>query len=872
MFSSEPRHSETEPRLVVRDGIAATQWEICWSEEHPNSRQTWLTPPLIAYRAWRREVWDRETFDAGQPALLRHHQSAALWRTIVRNSPAGQGLLNIGASARWAAQARQLLADWRIDTAILHDDTSHTDYQALVAWTRNYTEWLADHHWRDEPNTLDTLTASEQIVPRALTLVDLYDLTPAQQSLLAALKQSGWSIEHSLPAAVAGHGCRARLPDAKQELAAASHWACERVNRDPHSRTALVVPNLRGHLAEAGRGLLDTARTVGLTDAENRIGLQYQAALHTKPLIGAALDGIELLSSLGTFVTLSRWLRSSFFHADMLKRARAAVLESTLRAQMLAQLPFLIAYDRGGLRQQLERDAPDLAMPLAAGLREVRTAAPTNSPTQWAQIWSRMLQWLGWPGPTVAPDDPALSGWDNALARFAQLTPILGSIPLVAAVTELKALLDSQTASASLPRYGVHVFDHIDAVGPGYGAVWVTGLTDQQWPERGRPNPLLPRKLQRLHGMPWSTPQDAIGRAQASTARLLSRVEEVIFSWPASVHEYSAEPSPVITGFELIGDIDRKIGLARLKPVTRPRALEQVAEAAPSYDERHIEGGARTLNLQARCPVRAFCENRLRAVALEPPARGLGARGQGIALHDALEFFLRKHPSQESLPADSASARTAIRGSAARALAKAFGAVRNTLPRLYELECARIETLLEAWLEAERQRPPFRVAKLEERTEIEIAGKTISSRIDRIDELADGSLALIDYKTGKAVAGIAAWFGDRLVETQLPLYALQLGPSLSTMVMVLLANRSVAFRGVTMAPDQFAKALRPIPDGRRWEEQLDIWRAQIQQLIREYASGDVRIFPDDCADAQGAFAPLTRVYACLSDFPGDDET
>jgi hypothetical protein len=90
------------------------------------------------------------------------------------------------------------------------------------------------------------------------------------------------------------------------------------------------------------------------------------------------------------------------------------------------------------------------------------------------------------------------------------------------------------------------------------------------------------------------------------------------------------------------------------------------------------------------------------------------------------------------------------------------------------------------------------------------------------------------------------------------------------MFMMFLAGGSVAFRGNTRAPELFAKGLRPIPDGRDWDTQIELWRTQIGVLIGEYESGDVRIFPDDCADALGAFAPLTRVYACLSD--SDKET
>ncbi len=45
-------------------------------------------------------------------------------------------------------------------------------------------------------------------------------------------------------------------------------------------------------------------------------------------------------------------------------------------------------------------------------------------------------------------------------------------------------------------------------------------------------------------------------------------------------------------------------------------------------------------------------------------------------------------------------------------------------------------------------------------------------RIDRIDEMPDGSLAVIDYKTSASVPSPSSWLGDRPSDPQLPLYAL----------------------------------------------------------------------------------------------------
>ena len=52
----------------------------------------------------------------------------------------------------------------------------------------------------------------------------------------------------------------------------------------------------------------------------------------------------------------------------------------------------------------------------------------------------------------------------------------------------------------------------------------------------------------------------------------------------------------------------------------------------------------------------------------------------------------------------------------------------------------------------------------EQRGEFEIAGVTLSGRVDRIDRMSDGTLAIVDYKTGTApsVAQIEAGFALQL--------------------------------------------------------------------------------------------------------------
>jgi len=282
-----------------------------------------------------------------------------------------------------------------------------------------------------------------------------------------------------------------------------------------------------------------------------------------------------------------------------------------------------------------------------------------------------------------------------------------------------------------------------------------------------------------------------------------------------------------------------------------------VSDDAPPLAATRVAGGTGALGRQARCPLRAFYQDRVGARPLEALAFGVPARLRGIAAHRAAERLLGDGPAQ----ADFAAKANAVTQCVERALAGLFGRARAHLAALYELEAEQLERALAALLRADLTRAPFRVRAVEQRTSVQIGPLTFDVRIDRIDELADGTLAVIDYKTNERATS-AEWFGPRLRDAQVPLYASQATERVRAAVVTRLTPADVRYFGFwpdAAFPGRAAKAANPDV-----EAQLATWRAQLADLAGEIAAGDTRFFVDDYDDAKGAYAPLTRVFEQLA--------
>ena len=137
--------------------------------------------------------------------------------------------------------------------------------------------------------------------------------------------------------------------------------------------------------------------------------------------------------------------------------------------------------------------------------------------------------------------------------------------------------------------------------------------------------------------------------------------------------------------------------------------------------------------------------------------------------------------------------------------------------------------------------------------------------------LEDGSLALIDYKTGRSVSN-AGWFDERLTEPQLPLYCLEDGTTVSAAVLARVRNDQKGCRFVGLSRDEgFADGVETAEQaaGLDWTLTLAHWQRALATLAAEVVEGRADPTPSREACEYCPLSALCRVSE-LTREAGDD--
>jgi ATP-dependent helicase/nuclease subunit B len=842
----------------------------------------WEAPDILPWQQWLERFW-QESFgllDADTPQLLlSDFQEQTLWEEVIRAADS-EPLLQVPAAARSAREAWQLLHAWKL-TIPRSQESASEDVSAFARWAKAYGQRCTSGNWLDSARLPDAVRNAiaagrltpcmdaqvsreagrrERPPPRSLIIAGFDELTPQQEELLRAMRAAGVTVTPLTPADQTARVARVGYDDRRTEIHAAAAWARAALEAG-QTRIGVVVPDLSVQRATVVRlfdeALLPAALLPG-AEVVRPYNVSLGESLASRPVIHAALLLLEFGTGSLPVARLGMLLRSPFLAGAVSEASARAQLDALLRQE---------GEETVSISALLRRANTELAKPQAAApqmytqLRAWRDNIPARSkqfiPSAWSEQFAALLKLAGWPGdgPLDSDSHQAVMAWRELLAAFAAQDVVSARSNYAEALATLRRMAGERVFQPQTPAAPVQVLGLLEASGLDFDSLWVMGLDDEGWPPSPRPNPFLPLDLQRTRGLPHASAERELEFARRLTERLAACAGNVVFSHPLNSGDEKRRASPLLQAFPELLPSDFPASYPGLAAqLFAARAIETLSdEQAPALAPGSaVKGGTHLFQYQAACPFRAFATLRLDARAPEEPEPGLDAKARGMLLHSALEVLWNALGSHAALCAMAEGALMDAISAAVHAALEELARDRSqTLTgRFRDIEARRLTRLLRAWLEEEKQRAPFKVVAAEQKTTIKLGGLVVEGRMDRVDELDDGTRVILDYKSGETK--IKKWEGERPDEPQLPLYAVDMHKRqpVAAALFAQLRAGDLAFNGLA-ARTGIAPKVKPAGDSEAaWQAQLDAWQITLTTLAEAFRAGDARVdpkeFPQTC--------------------------
>lgn len=800
--------------------------------------EVWEAADILPLDAFIERLYENARYadsSPGLPHLLTEAQEQELWQAAIRSSRWGELLLTVSQAANDCRRAWTLAHEWDIAGA-LESFPGNDDVRAFAEWAKDYARRCDRDGNIDRarlPDLVARLPGHDALHQPALLVAYAFDILPPQvRRFLEACSSRGVEVRACGPQSRAD-GTRQRFAfgSAREELDAAARWARARLEAGA-GRIGVVVPELGMRRREVARVFARVMHPAHNLPGAQAVSLPFNislgAPLADYPLVRAALSIIELAGGEVDFEQAAKLIRSPFLAGAESGMARRARVEAALRRIAPARLTL------GKLVGLVESD-PELRKLLDALFVRVRAQpAGERSPQAWGRHFSELLAAAGFPGEREldSAEYQTRTRFNETLAEFARLERVMPKMSFGYALARLRRMCADTLFQPETPDAPVQVLGVLESAGLEFDALWVSGLTDEAWPLRARPNPFLPPALQRKAGIPEASPEATQARAKLITEGWLAAAGEVIVSHPRMDGDRALIESPLIAAVPA--------GAANALPgadypqyrdlIHAARRMETAADGqAPPLATRTPRGGTRILSDQAACPFRAFARHRLGAEALEQPVAGPDARTRGLLLHALMKELWTELRTSEALQGDCAAAigRAAAAAVIEAGLEEPFAALERT----------RLAKLAGEWLEVERGRPPFAVVATEDKRGLAVAGLELNGRIDRMDRLESGGHALIDYKTGRPTPN--EWLGERPDDPQLPLYALNADEDVGAVAFAKLRTGEMRFMGFS----EREGVLPGVKVAKDWDGLVSGWKAEIEFLGAGFAAGDARVDP-----------------------------
>jgi ATP-dependent helicase/nuclease subunit B len=417
-------------------------------------------------------------------------------------------------------------------------------------------------------------------------------------------------------------------------------------------------------------------------------------------------------------------------------------------------------------RARLANEALDRAEALITGLRAA--IAPLESlsssrPYDFAELAARHREVLV----ELSRDENGVAlAFEGAegLALAASLDDLLGEqqrCGLLVALLDYPdvfqtAFGDRAVRRPETPGAALHIYGPLESRLMQADRVIIGGLIEGVWPPAPRIDPWLSRPMR--HELGLDLPERRIGLSAHDFAQLLG-TDDVILSHAAKAGGAPAVASRFLHRLEAVaGEAHWQAATLRGEAYVRyaeamdqPDKVKPIPQPAPKPPRatRPLKLSVTAIEDWLRDPYTIYAKHILKLDGLDPVDMPLSAADRGSAIHEAIGEFTQAYAA--GLPADPV---RVLRGIGERHFAPLME--RPEARALWWPRFQRIASWFAEWEFARRGTIDEIAAEIRGEIAIPLDHErsfTLSARADRIERHADGSFAILDYKTGQPPTG-----------------------------------------------------------------------------------------------------------------------
>ena len=302
-----------------------------------------------------------------------------------------------------------------------------------------------------------------------------------------------------------------------------------------------------------------------------------------------------------------------------------------------------------------------------------------------------------------------------------------------------------------LPNVQVRIYGPLEARLQSADRVVLGGLVEGVWPPEPRPDPWLSRPMRNVLGL--DLPERRISLSAHDFAQALG-AREVVLAYPARLGGAPTVPSRFVQRLAAVageGQWNRVRAngasyLAWARALDQPNEVKRVERPAPKPPRaaRPTSLSVTEIETWLRDPYSIYAKHILRLRQLDPVDSPPGAADRGILIHGALSEFTKTYAAE--LPPDPTRALIEIGARHFAPLEDYPEARAFWWPRF-----VRIAQWFAGWEIERRGRIAGINAEISGRIEFPMGERvfTLRARADRIEKLAAGDYAILDYKTGQ---------------------------------------------------------------------------------------------------------------------------